>query len=67
MTGDHMTGRRAFLGMTATAPFLGSAPLRAENVTLYPDLSEIRISFWFCARRHTNPGRVYPDFSETQV
>ena len=34
---------------------------------IYPDHSEIRVSFWFRARRHANPGRVYPDFHETRV
>ncbi len=39
----------------------------APWIWIYPDLSEIRVTVWFCARRHTDPGRVYPDFSETQV
>ena len=34
---------------------------------IYSDRSEIRVSFWFCARRHTKPSGVYPDFSETQL
>ena len=28
---------------------------------LHSDAAGIGVSFWFCARRHTNPGRVYPD------
>ena len=37
------------------------------RVLIYPDYSEIRVLFWFRARRHANPGRLYPDFSETRV